>query len=246
MTVNSKSTEQTTKRKRKTLEELTIQDDYLFKRIMSEKDICIKFVQIILGIDIKDIVYIKAEEVVKELYDSKGIRLDVYLKDEDGVVYNIEMQVTSLGEEEFAKRFRYYEAMIDSYLLRVGQKYKDLNKLFIVFICPFGIFKNERTIYTFKNFCVEDKSIELKDDITKIFITTKSQNKENLSEDFLALLKYIDGNITDNPFVNEIENKIHEIKKDEKERGAYILKGALKLLNFEKLRRKYICNMIYI
>ena len=222
MNVNSKSTEQKTAKKRKTLEELTIQDDYLFKRIMSEKDICIKFVQIILGIDIKDIVYIKAEEVVKELYDSKGIRLDVYLKDEEGVVYNIEMQVTSLGEEEFAKRFRYYEAMIDSYLLRAGQDYKDLNKLFIVFICPFGIFKNERTIYTFKNFCEEDKSIELKDDVTKIFITTKSPNKENLSEDFLALLKYIDGNITDNPFVNELESKINEIKQDEKERGAYM------------------------
>ena len=99
-------------RKRKTLEELTIQDDYLFKRIMSEKDICLKFVQIILGMDIKDIAYIKTEEVMKELYDSKGIRLDVYLKDEDGIVYNIEMQMTSLEEEEFAKRFRYYEAMI--------------------------------------------------------------------------------------------------------------------------------------
>ena len=47
MTVNSKSIEKKTKRKRKTLEELTIQNDYLFKRIMSEKDICIKFVQII-------------------------------------------------------------------------------------------------------------------------------------------------------------------------------------------------------
>ena len=237
MTVNLKSTEEITKRKRKTLEELTIQDDYLFKRIMSEKDICIKFVQIILGIDIKDIVYIKTEEVVKELYDSKGIRLDVYLKDEDEVVYNIEMQVTSLGEEEFAKRFRYYEAMIDSYLLRVGQKYKDLNKLFIVFICPFGIFKNERTIYSFKNFCVEDKSIELKDDVTKIFITTKSPNKENLSEDFLALLKYIDGNITDNPFVNEIESKIHEIKQDEKERGAY-MQYDLHLMQIEEEAEK--------
>ena len=237
MTVNSKSIEKKTKRKRKTLEELTIKNDYLFKRIMSEKDICIKFVQIILGIDIKDIVYIKTEEVVKELYDSKGIRLDVYLKDEDGVVYNIEMQVTSLGEEEFAKRFRYYEAMIDSYLLRVGQKYKDLNKLFIVFICPFGIFKNERTIYSFKNFCVEDKSIELKDDVTKIFITTKSPNKENLSEDFLALLKYIDGNITDNPFVNEIESKIHEIKQDEKERGAY-MQYDLHLMQIEEEAEK--------
>ena len=214
--------EETTTRKRKTFEELTIQDDYLFKRIMTEKDICLKFVQIILGIDIKNIVYIKAEEVVKELYDSKGIRLDVYLKGDDGIVYNIEMQMTSLKEAEFAKRFRYYEAMIDSYLLRVGQDYNDLNKLFIVFICPFRIFDSKRSIYTFKNFCEEDKSIQLKDDVTKIFITTKSKNKKNLSEDFQALLKYIDGIKTENSFVNQIEDKIKQIKKDEKERGAYM------------------------
>ena len=214
--------EESTTRKRKTFEELTIQDDYLFKRIMTEKDICLKFVQIILGIDIKNIVYIKTEEVVKELYDSKGIRLDVYLKDEDGIVYNIEMQMTSLKEAEFAKRFRYYEAMIDSYLLRVGQDYNDLNKLFIVFICPFKIFDSKRSVYTFKNFCEEDKSIQLKDDVTKIFITTKSKNKKNLSEDFQALLKYIDGIKTENSFVNQIEDKIKQIKKDEKERGAYM------------------------
>ena len=123
VTTTEKTEEEPTKRKRKTFGELTIQDDYLFKKIMSEKDICLKFVQIILGMDIKDIAYIKTEEVMKELYDSKGIRLDVYLKDEDGIVYNIEMQMTSLGEKEFAKRFRYYEAMIDSYLLRSGQDY---------------------------------------------------------------------------------------------------------------------------
>ncbi len=228
--------ETTTTRKRKTFEELTIQDDYLFKRIMTEKDICLRFVQIILGIKIKDIAYIKTEEVVKELYDSKGIRLDVYLKDEDGIVYNIEMQMTSLGEEEFAKRFRYYEAMIDSYLLKVGHDYKDLNKLFIVFICPFTIFDSERSIYTFKNFCEEDKSIQLKDDVTKIFITTKCKNKENLSEDFQALLKYIDGIKTENSFVNQIEDKINQIKKDEKERGAY-MQYDLHLRDIEKEAR---------
>ena len=92
-------------------------------------------------------------------------------------------------------------------------------------------------IYTFKNFCNEDKSVELKDDVTKIFITTKSQNKENLSEDFLALLKYIDGNITENPFVNELESKINEIKQDEKEIGAY-MQYDLHLRQIEEEARK--------
>ena len=71
VTTTEKTEEEPTKRKRKTFGELTIQDDYLFKKIMSEKDICLKFVQIIFGMDIKDIAYIKTEEVMKELYDSK-------------------------------------------------------------------------------------------------------------------------------------------------------------------------------
>ena len=71
-----------TVRKRKTLEELTIQDDYLFKRIMEENDICTGFLEILLGIKIKEIVYIKIEEVMKkslEIYQylySEGIRLE--------------------------------------------------------------------------------------------------------------------------------------------------------------------------
>lgn len=132
------------------------------------------------------------------------------------------MQVTSIDEEEFAKRFRYYEAMIDSYLLRLGQDYNKLNKLFIIFICPFEIFDGKKQIYTFKNFCQENKSIELQDDVTKIFISTKGEAEENKNDDFEALLKYIDGIKTENSFVNKIDNRINQIKQDEKERGAYM------------------------
>ena len=51
-------------------------------------------------------------------------------------------------------------------------------------------------------------------------------------------MKYIDGIKTENSFVNQIEDKINQIKQDEKERGAYILRGALKPLNFEKIKEK--------
>ncbi len=35
-------------------------------------------------------------------------------------------------------------------------------------------------------------------------------------------MKYIDGIKTENSFVNQIEDKINQIKQDEKERGAYM------------------------
>ena len=51
------------------------------------------------------------------------------------------------------------------------------------------------------------------------------------------MLKYIDGNITENPFVNELESKINEIKQDEKERGAY-MQYDLHLMQIEEEAEK--------
>ena len=53
----------------------------------------------------------------------------------------------------------------------------------------------------------------------------------------MALLKYIDGNIIDNPFVNELKSKINEIKQDEKESGAY-MQYDLHLRQIEEESRK--------
>lgn len=56
-------------------EELTIQDEYMFKLIMSRKRICKKMLEKILKIKIKDIRYIEEEKTVKPKYESKGVRL---------------------------------------------------------------------------------------------------------------------------------------------------------------------------
>lgn len=74
-------------------EELTISDDYMFKLIMSRKRICKQMLERILHIEIEDIDYLETEKTVTARYHSKGIRLDVYVKDDQGTVYNIEMQV---------------------------------------------------------------------------------------------------------------------------------------------------------
>ena len=90
-------------------QDLTIQDDYMFKLIMSQKRICKKMLEKILRISIDDLVYIEDEKSMKASYDSKGVRLDVYLKDYKHTVYNIEMQVRKTENEGLYKRTRYYQ-----------------------------------------------------------------------------------------------------------------------------------------
>lgn len=189
-------------RKLKTLEDLTIRDDYMFSKVMSFQKICKEFLEAIFWkklapltnkgeektVEIEKIEYINVEERIKTTYEHKGVRLDVYIKDKIGTVYNIEMQV--INQKNLAKRARYYQAMIDSSLLLKNSDYNLLNKSFIIFICPFNLFDGERQIYTFKNFCEENKNISLEDEATKIFISTKNKKDKNISANLEAFLEY--------------------------------------------------------
>lgn len=71
-------------------EELTIQDDYMFKLIMRRKRICKKMLEKILQIEIRDIKYLENEKTIEASYNSKGIRLDVYVADEYDTVFNVD------------------------------------------------------------------------------------------------------------------------------------------------------------
>ena len=90
----------------KSYDELTIQDNFIFQKIMRNKRICKQTLERLLNIDIKDISYPEEEKTIDVRLDSKSIRMDVYVNDDKGTIYNIEMQ-TSKDMEELVKRTRY-------------------------------------------------------------------------------------------------------------------------------------------
>ncbi len=115
-------------------EELTIQDNFLFQKVMQNQRICKYLIEKILGIRIEKITFPEGEKSIDNRYDSKSIRLDVYVHDENGHVYDIEMQCTNGSEGELPKRTRYYQGMIDMDELKKGQYYTELKESFIIFI----------------------------------------------------------------------------------------------------------------
>ena len=52
----------------------------------------------ILNIKIRDIVYVDYEETIQMTVKSKGIRLDIYVEDDNNTVFNLEMQTTEYEE----------------------------------------------------------------------------------------------------------------------------------------------------
>ncbi|WP_418596979.1 PD-(D/E)XK nuclease family transposase [Phascolarctobacterium succinatutens] len=77
-------------------ENLTIQNDFIFKKVMSRKRICIHLLEELLQIKIADINYLEAEKSLEPEYTSRGIRLDIIVADDRNTHYNLEMQVKKI------------------------------------------------------------------------------------------------------------------------------------------------------
>ena len=202
-------------------EELTISDDYMFKAVMSRKRLCKKLIERILQIPVRDIRYMEEEKVIKADYAGKGIRLDVYVADEKNTVYNIEMQMRKPTGDGLYKRTRYYQSMIDADLLKIGRDYDELNPTIIVFICPFAVFDAKRHKYTFRNRCDEDTNLELGDGAVKVFLSTEGEI-DDIDPKIKAFLNYVKGKMSNDAFVQEIDQEIHKIKQITRERVKYM------------------------
>ena len=112
---------------------LSISNDFLFGKVMQDPCLCTELLQMILpDVEIGHIEYPELQKNMEQDRDAHGVRLDVYVKDGKGTVYDIEMQVANT--KELPKRSRYYQGMIDLQLLDKGQHYKKLNQTYIIFI----------------------------------------------------------------------------------------------------------------
>ena len=203
----------------KSFDELTIQDNFIFQKVMLKKHICKAVLERLLDISIKDIVYIQEEKTLDVSLETKSVRLDVYVNDDKGTVFNIEMQ-TSKDMEELVKRTRFYQSILDMYHLQKGQKYVTLNDSYIIFICTFPVFTGHRHKYTFKNICIEEHHILLNDGATKLFLSTKGK-MDDISKPLQRFLEYVDGHAATDDLLRDIESAVNEAKHCEAWREEY-------------------------
>ena len=205
----------------KSFDELTFQDNFIFQKVMLKKHICKAVLERLLDISIKDIVYIHEEKNLDVRWDTKSVRLDVFVNDDKGTVFNIEMQ-TSKDMEELVKRTRFYQSILDMYHIQKGQKYTTLNDSYIIFICTFPVLTGNRHKYTFKNVCIEDHDIALNDGATKLFLSTKG-TQNDVSKPLQGFLDYIDGQEATDDLLRDIEDAVHEVKHCEAWKEEYVM-----------------------
>ena len=207
----------------KQYDELELRDDFMFGKVMSNKELCRKTLEILLDTTIEDIEYPDVQKTLNITVEGRSVRLDMYVADEKEVIYNGEMQqYTAKAKEELPQRSRYYQGMIDLNLLEKGVVFSKLNECYVIFICTFDPFGLGRCRYTFQNTCKEEPGLYLKDLTTKIFLNTKGNRTEDISSELAAFLDYVETlNATDD-FTRELELEIGRIKQNVEWRREYM------------------------
>ena len=203
----------------KDFEELQIKDDFMFGIVMREPCFCKQFLERVLGVKISRINYPDYQKTIDLKADAKGIRLDIYVWDEEGNIYDIDMQASE--KKNIPKRIRYYQGMVDLNILKKGEDYKKLKRSFIIFVCTFDVFKEGRHIYTFENRCLQNPGLVLGDDTVKIILNTKG-TMDDVTPELKRLLDYIDNNEPEDEYTRELEKEVESVKKNEKWRLNYM------------------------
>ena len=219
---------ETTGAGRKPFDQLTITDNYMFQAVMKDEIRAKKLLEIILGCKIRKLKVHEAEKTEESGYNSRGIRMDVYLEDDENTVYDIEMQPSR--KRYLPKRFRYYQASMDVATLNKGDGFGKLKKSFIIFFVTYDLFKEDRYRYTFKTYCEENKDIELEDDATKIVFNTKGKVGQ-ISDEVKALLAYMDGQAPTSEYTKELDDAVKSVKENEVMRMDYM---SINANNFEQ------------
>ncbi len=217
-------------------EKLGISNDFMFGKVMQDEELCKGLLQRILpDLDIDHIEYPELQKSIKTDVDAKSIRLDVYVKDKKGTVYNIEMQTTDT--KDLPKRTRYYQGVLDLQLIDKGQTYNMLKPSYIIFICSFDVFKKGRHIYTFENICKEDKNISLGDETTKIFLNTDSIMND-VSEELRVFLDYVAGKKSDDSYIKKLDEAVKKARLTKEWRHEFMTLSMRDRVNREEGKKE--------
>ena len=217
-------------RRNRTLQELTIKDNFMFAAVMLDPENARLVLERILQMEIRK-VEVLAEKSIVYNPEYKGVRLDVYAKDENNTHFNVEMQAAS---RPVLRRARYYHDQIDMELLATGLDYEELPDTYVIFICdydPIGLGKYK---YTRKTVLEEDGNFRFEDGTHTVFLNTKGNNHEEVPKELITFLNYVSADLSasqkeyDDELVTRLQNSVKKIKLDREMGRCYMLLEEIK------------------
>ena len=198
----------------------------MFAAVMSDEENCKGFLERALSIKV-DYVEINTEKNIVYHPEYKGVRLDVYVKDENNTRYNVEMQV--LKQRALGRRSRYYQSQMDMELLEKGCEYAELPESYVIFLCDFDPFCEGKYRYTFRTTCEETKEVDLKDGRCIVFLNTRGINTEQVPKELVSFLKFVHADLKESQndfqddYVRQVQKSVTHIKESREMEERFML-----------------------
>lgn len=221
-------------RKKKPFDQLNITDNYMFQAVMKEPKHVKPLLDMIIGKKIRKVVVVDREKTVETGYDARGIRMDVYVEDDDNSVYDVEMQASR--KAHLGKRFRYYQSAIDVDMVNKGDGFVRLKKSFIIFITTYDPYDKGWFMYPFETLCSWDETIRMHDSAKRIVLNTKgTKDKEGheVSDEIKKMLAYMDGKAPESEYSRMLDEAVKKVKHNEARRTEYMYINLDRLDNIE-------------
>lgn len=223
---------------KKSLQDLTLLDRFLFAEVMEDTKTFENVLSIILGQDISIAGRPQTEHESRTSPLKRQVRLDVWAEDESDAVYNVEAQKENT--KNLPHRSRFYQALIDSKLLLPGEvDFSNMKDCYSIIIAPFDLFGKGLYQYTFQMTCNETEQT-LDDGAVRIFFNTHGKNPEAISPELRELLYYME-HTTENiscstPRLQEIQSHVNIVKSSEEIGVKYMQEWEEKILEKRKAR----------
>lgn len=118
----------------KAIETLSLLDDNLMTLVFDRNT---EAAELLLNVvlrrdDLKVLEVVAQREYKNPMSGGRSITIDIYAKDRDDKVYDIEVQRASVGAD--VRRARFHSSMIDTKMLRAGQEFKEIHDSYVIFI----------------------------------------------------------------------------------------------------------------
>ena len=199
---------------RKSLQELTIKNNFMFAAVMLDPQNCQELLELILNIPISRV---KVDAEKSLVYDPRyrGIRMDVYVKDENNTCFDVEMQVRT---DSIEKRSRYYHSHMDMEALQRGLEYELLPDSYVIFICDFDPVGAGKYVYTEGRYYLEAPEYPVQDGHHTIFLSTCGENKEEVPAPLVRFLEFVKADLPESEkdfgdaFIGRLQDSIRHIR----------------------------------
>ena len=214
----------------KKLEDMNLVDNFLAYSLTAHKtygeEASRYILECILRRKIRHLTVVPQKVWYGEQPENHGVRLDIYLDEANGEIFDLEPDNNSRAAdvEALPRRARFYHAKIDSGNFAAGEDYSNLRNVVVVFITTYDPFGRNRMIYTIQNSCQEDPELPYDDGARTIFLYTGG-TEGNPPEDLLQLARYMECSVSGNAQTADLA-RLHEmvmkVKADREVGVAYM------------------------